>query len=90
MQRYMSGFCTYRVIASSRFEISLLNMFSIPALIIGGIVESNMIPREMAMSPLVGLLQSLQILMAFSIAHAYSQNALTIFDERVKVRRLRG
>ena len=33
------------------------------------VVESKMIPPETALSPLVGLLQSFQIVMAFSLAH---------------------
>ena len=47
-----------------------------------------MIPPEMALSPLVGLLQSPQILMAVSLDHPI-KNARKIFDKRVKVRRLR-
>ena len=44
-------------------------------------------PPKMALSPLVGLLQRLQIVMAVSAAHPL-KNEWTIFDEQVKVRRL--
>ena len=47
-----------------------------------------MIPPEMGLSPLVGLLQSLQISIAVSLAHRL-KNVWKIFDERVKVRQLR-
>ena len=44
-----------------------------------------MAPPEMGLSPLVGLLQRLTILMAHPLKHA-----LNIFDERFKVRRRRN
>ena len=52
------------------------------------VVESNMIPPETALSPLVGLLQSLQILIVVSLAHSL-KSARKIFYERFQVRRLR-
>ena len=45
------------------------------------VVESNRIPQEMALSPLVGLLQSLKILMAVSLAHGkFSMSGLKCGD----------
>ena len=52
------------------------------------VVESKMIPPETALSPLVGLLQSLQILIVVSLAHSL-KSARKIFYERFQVRRLR-
>ena len=42
-----------------------------------------MTPPEMGLSPLVGLLQSLKILLAVSLAHPL-KHALKIFDEGLK------
>ena len=42
-----------------------------------------MAPPEMGLSPLVGLLQSLKILLAVSLAHPL-KHALKIFDEGLK------
>ena len=50
---------------------------------ISAVVESNITPPEMGLSPLVGLLQSLNIL-----AHPL-KHALKIFDKRFKVQQLR-
>ena len=47
-----------------------------------------MIPPEMALSSLVGLLKNI-LCIAVSLAHTL-KNAQKIFDERVEVRRLRG
>ena len=54
---------------------------------ISAVVESNITPPEMGLSPLVGLLQSLNILGAVSLAHPLKHD-LKIFDEWVKVRQL--
>ena len=58
-----------------------------PAASKSAVVESNMIPQETALSPLVGLFQSLQIFTAVSQAHPLKKN-LQIFDEWFKVRQL--
>ena len=47
-----------------------------------------MIPPETALSPLAGLLQSLQILIVVSLAHSL-KSARKKFYERFQVRRLR-
>ena len=47
-----------------------------------------MTPTETGLCRLVGLLRSLQILMAVSLAH-HLKNAQKMFDERVKVHRQR-
>ena len=47
-----------------------------------------MLPPETALSPLVGLFQSIQIFTAVSQAHPLKKN-LQIFDEWFKVRQLR-
>ena len=68
------------------YKKRLFNPLPPGSLIIGGSrVEHE--PPEMALPPLVGLLQNGQILTGVSLAHSL-KDALKSFDEPLKVRRL--
>ena len=77
-----------KIYQRSVIKKKFLHLLPSGSLIIGGSRVEHDTPWQLALSPLVGLLQSLQALMAVGLASPSSSKRTENFDERVKVRRL--